>query len=67
MLLERTGLNLFWHPRLKERFASNIKRSRAAVDEKTVRDFIANLKDVVKDVPAENIWNLDETNLKDDP
>lgn len=55
------------YPRLKERFASNIKRSRAAVDEKTVRDYIANLKDVVKDVSAENIWNLDETNLTDDP
>lgn len=55
------------YPRLKERFASNIKRSRAAVDEETVRAYIENLKDVVKDVPAENIWNLDETNLTDDP
>ena len=55
------------YPRLKERFASNIKRSRAAVDEETVRSYIANLKTVVEGVPAENIWNLDETNLSDDP
>jgi DDE superfamily endonuclease/helix-turn-helix, Psq domain len=58
---------LLRYPRLKERFASNIKRSRAAVDERTVREYITNLKDVVKDVPVENIWNLDETNLSDDP
>lgn len=54
-------------PRLKERFASNSKRNRAAVDEETyIEAYIENLKYVVKDVPAENIWNLDETNVKDD-
>nr|CAH7764878.1 unnamed protein product [Callosobruchus chinensis] len=59
--------SLLRFPRLTERFASNIKRCRAAVDEKTVREYIDNLKDVVKNVPTENIWNLDETNLSDDP
>lgn len=55
------------YSRLKIRFASNIKRSRAAIDEETVRAYIGHLKDVVKDVPAKNIWNLEETNLTDDP
>lgn len=55
------------YPRLKERIASNIKRSRAAVTEDTLQDYIKNLQEVVKDVPPENIWNLDETNLADDP
>lgn len=54
-------------PRLKERIASNIKRGRAAVTEDTLKEYIDNLKEVVKDVPPENIWNLDETNLSDDP
>lgn len=55
------------HGRLKERMASNIKRSRAAVTEDILQDYIKNLQEVIKDVPPENIWNLDETNLADDP
>lgn len=55
------------YARVQERFASNIKRSRAAVNEQTVREYISNLEEVVKDCPAENVWNLDETNLTDDP
>lgn len=55
------------HPQLTERFAANIKRCRAAIDEPMLHDYIHNLKKVTKDVPIENIWNLDETNLTDDP
>ncbi|CAH2016663.1 unnamed protein product [Acanthoscelides obtectus] len=54
-------------PCLTQRFAANIKRSRAAVDKETVIAYIKNLEDVVRDVLPENIWNFDETNLSDDP
>lgn len=64
---EWTKYFLKHHPQLTERFAANIKRSRAAIDEQVLRDYINNLKEVIKDVPPENIWNLDETNLTDDP
>ena len=30
-------------------------------------NYIENLKELVKNLSAENIWNLDETNLTDDP
>ena len=53
--------------RLKERFAANIKCCRAAVNKETTRVYIENLKEIVKNLPAENIWDLDETNLTDDP
>lgn len=55
------------HPQLTMRFASNIKKCRAAVNEKTLRDYIDNLDLELKDVPATNIWNFDESNLTDDP
>ncbi|CAH2085950.1 unnamed protein product [Euphydryas editha] len=51
-----------------QRFAANIKRSRAAVDRDSLTEYIIqNLTEVVKDIPPENIWNFDETNLSDDP
>lgn len=55
------------HPRLSQRFAENVKRSRAAVDANILRCFINNLGQELEDVPVENIWNFDETNLTDDP
>lgn len=56
------------HPNLNgSRLASNIKRSRAAIDEAVLRDYITNLTSVVADVPASNVWNYDESNLTDDP
>ena len=53
--------------RLKERFGANVKCCRAAVNEETIRAYIENLKEIVKNLPSENIWNLDETNSTDDP
>jgi hypothetical protein len=50
------------HPILTVRVASNIKRVRAAID-----DYFDNLESVISNVPDENIWNYDETNLRDDP
>lgn len=52
---------------LTVRLASNIKKSRAAVDENIVREYIENLGDVVNGIPPENIWNYDESNLTDNP
>ncbi|CAH2004212.1 unnamed protein product, partial [Acanthoscelides obtectus] len=42
-------------PCLTQRFAANIKRSRAAVDKETVIAYIKNLEDVVRDVLPENM------------
>ncbi|KAJ8885992.1 hypothetical protein PR048_012198 [Dryococelus australis] len=39
------------HPELSVRFAANIKRTRAAINEQTLRDFVRNLGEIVKDVP----------------
>ncbi|KAJ8873075.1 hypothetical protein PR048_026691 [Dryococelus australis] len=55
------------HPELSVRFAANIKRTRAAINEQILRDYVRNLGEVVKDIPSENIWNFDESNLTDDP
>ena len=55
------------HPELTNRFATNIKRVRAAIDEATLRDYINNLAKVIEGIPAENIWNYDESNLTDNP
>lgn len=55
------------HPQLTVRLSSNIKRNRAQIDEKIISDYIDNLKEVVKDVPADNIYNYDETCMSDDP
>lgn len=55
------------HPELSQRFAENVKRTRAAVDEPMLRSFIENLSKELIDVPPSNIWNFDETNLTDDP
>lgn len=55
------------NPCLSERFAENIKRNRAAIDETTVRNFIANLGEELENVPPTHIWNFDETNFTDNP
>ncbi|KAJ8721086.1 hypothetical protein PYW08_006551 [Mythimna loreyi] len=55
------------HSCLSQRFATNIKRSRAAIDRETITAYIENLKEVVRDIPPENLWNFDETNLSDNP
>lgn len=55
------------HHELTVRFASNIKRSRAGINAKALTEYISNLSEVVRDVPPENIWNCDESNLTDNP
>ncbi|XP_047130715.1 uncharacterized protein LOC124810243 [Hydra vulgaris] len=65
--LEWSKIFLKRHPMLTLRLAANIKRYRAAINEKTLSEYIENLAQVVTNVPAENIYNYDETNLSDDP
>ena len=55
------------HPQLSIRFANNIKRVRAAIDEKVINEYIDNIGVLVQDVPPQNIYNYDETNVSDDP
>ncbi len=52
---------------LSQRTASNISRSRASVDPPAVTLYFDNLKETLQDVPAENIFNFNESNLTDDP
>lgn len=55
------------HPSLSVRFAANIKRARAAVDERVISEYIQNVGKLLKDTPPENVYNYDETNMSDDP
>jgi hypothetical protein len=55
------------HKVLRLRTASNIKRSRAQVSRDDVTNFISKFEKSVEGVPPENIFNYDETNLRDDP
>jgi len=52
---------------LSYRLATNIKRSRAAINEDIIRQYINNLQKTIGDVLPENIYNYDETNLTDNP
>nr|CAH7719078.1 unnamed protein product [Callosobruchus chinensis] len=55
------------HPQLTVKFSSNIKRNRAQIDEQIIADYIENLKEGVKDVLPDKIYNYDETCMSDDP
>ena len=47
--------------------ANPLKRSRAAVSREEVKDFLDWWEKTTEGVPPENIWNFDESNLRDDP
>jgi hypothetical protein len=53
------------HPRLTARTANMIKRSRAALSHQEVKDFFQRYEETAAGVLPENIWNYDETNLRD--
>ncbi|KAG8228038.1 hypothetical protein J437_LFUL007208 [Ladona fulva] len=55
------------HPHLSIRFANNIKRARAEIDETVITQYVDNLSDLTKDVPPDRIYNYDETCMSDDP
>lgn len=52
---------------LSARMCQNIKRLRAAINEETINDYFDRLATELKDIPASNIINYDETNLCADP
>jgi len=55
------------HQNLSHRLASNIKKTRAAINKDILQNYIANLKETLSGVLPENIYNYDETNLTDNP
>jgi len=52
---------------LSQRIFQNIKRSRASVSPSTIKSFFEQLPVTLENVPASNIVNYDETDLRDDP
>ena len=55
------------HPEITQRFASNIKRSRAMVSEEVITNYFDHLERELDKLPPNCIYNYDETNLSDDP
>lgn len=49
------------------RKASNIRRSRAAVSPDIIREYFTNLERELEGIPPQNIFNCDESCMKDDP
>lgn len=52
---------------LGERWAANIKKSRAAVTKTTIEEYFNNLQATVEGVDPSCIFNYDESNVSDDP
>ena len=50
---------------IHSRLCQNIKTTRAEMSREEFVKYFDNLKDVLNDVPCENILNNDETNLSD--
>ena len=55
------------HPELSNRRANLIKRCRAGMSPEIVKDWFQGYLITAEGVPPENIYNYDETNLRDDP
>ena len=53
--------------KLTQRFAENVKSSRAEVCAEDINNYFDNLRIFVEGVTSENIFNYDETNVTDDP
>lgn len=49
------------------RVAGNIKVARAKVSVQNVQAYLRNVRPLIENVPASNIFNYDETNITDDP
>jgi hypothetical protein len=55
------------HKEFSLRKTNPLKRSRARVSREEVQGFFANFAKVVEGVPPENIFNFDESPMRDDP
>ena len=54
------------HTQLSNKFAENIKRSRADVSRATLKAYFTELETTLKDVESSNLVNYDETAFVDD-
>ena len=54
------------HKSYTKRLTSNIKRARAAMDEKIFREYVEHLENELEGIPPSNVWNFDETCLVND-
>ncbi|KAJ8966501.1 hypothetical protein NQ314_003489 [Rhamnusium bicolor] len=52
---------------LSIRIASNIKRSRASVDQDDIMSFFNKIREVLSNVEDVNLYNYDETKIQDNP
>lgn len=52
---------------LSTRIATNIKRQRAAIGAPEITEYFNNLREVLSEARASEIFNYDETNITDDP
>lgn len=52
---------------ISQKVSANIKRARANVSRDIVVEYFNNLRETLKNVPACNVFNYDETNMQDDP
>ena len=52
---------------LTTRTANILKRARASVSRQEVEEFFERFEKTVEDVEPDNLYNYDETNLRDDP
>ncbi|XP_030754175.1 jerky protein homolog-like [Sitophilus oryzae] len=50
-----------------QRVSANINKERASISRDTINKYFDNLKETVKDIPPQNIFNYDETNVNDEP
>ena len=48
-------------------FADNVKNSRAVVNSEVINTYFDNLQNELDNIPQENLYNYDETNITDDP
>jgi hypothetical protein len=55
------------HAQLTVRMANLIKRSRAALSHQDVNEFFDRFEQSIGDIPPQNLWNYDETNMRDNP
>ena len=52
---------------LTKRVATNVRAARAEVSEEIISAYFDNLEQSLNKIPAENIFNYDETNVTNDP
>ena len=55
------------HKDYTNRLTFNIKRARAAVDEKVLCEYVEHLEKELEEIPPSNLWNFDETCLVNNP